>query len=280
VSPGLQRTVEAGKRAWPMLALDESDFLAHVRRHVQDAGGADAAEAYLEQVHAADLYLACACAEGVPGAVDQLDAHVLSKLPALIARLRPSPSFLDDVRQALFERLLVPVPDRRPRIADYSGRGPLVAWVRVAAMRTALNLSRATRRDQARQASEDPAEVIAPGQDPELDYFKARYAGELKAAFEEALGALGAEDRLVLRLAGVEGLTGEAIAEVLRVDRSTIVRRLSRARERLYDETRRLVTERVRMSESEFASVARAVETEIEASLPRMLGPGVSGDSP
>lgn len=256
-----------------MLGLCEADFLAHVRRHMEQAQGDDAREAYLENVHAADLYLACACAESVPGAVDQLDAHVLSRLPALVARLKPSASFLDDVRQSLYERLLVPATSERPRIAEYSGRGPLVAWVRVAAMRTALNLSRTARRDQARTAGTDPADVIAPGRDLEIDYFKVRYASELKTAFEEALGAFGAEDRLVLRLAGVEGLTGEAIAVLLQVDRSTIVRRLSRARERLYSETRRLVTERVRLTESEFASVARAVKTEIEASLPRMLEP-------
>jgi RNA polymerase sigma-70 factor, ECF subfamily len=52
-------------------------------------------------------------------------------------------------------------------------------------------------------------------------------------AVERALMDLKREDREVLLLVGVEGLSHAAVAEVLRVDQVTVRKRVSRARARL-----------------------------------------------
>lgn len=264
-----ERAFERGRAAWPKLALSREAFARHLATHAP----ADEGErvAFYDAVHAADLFLACACLERVPGAVEQLDATVLARLPALLASLREGTDFVDDVRQVLAERLLTSKDGEAPKLADYSGRAPLVAWVRVAATRTALNL----RRGKANQATDLEStlveEIAAPGLDPEIDYFKLHYAVELKRALGEALAQLPAEQRLALRLVYLEGRSGHEIAAALGVDRSTIVRWLSRARADLFDATKKAMSGRLRISTEEFEGVARLVESRIEQSLARLL---------
>ena len=68
-------------------------------------------------------------------------------LPAVdgyVGRLGLADAVVDDVRQELRIRLLV---GEDPRIGQYSGRGPLAAWVRMAAIRTSAR--RKTTRYQA-----------------------------------------------------------------------------------------------------------------------------------
>jgi hypothetical protein len=52
----------------------------------------------------------------------------------------------DELRQNVRERLFLGTPDAPPRIASYSGEGDLRHWVRVVAMRAALNLTRGPER--------------------------------------------------------------------------------------------------------------------------------------
>ena len=58
-----------------------------------------------------------------------------------LTRLGREPMFVDEVRQVLRTKLLVG-DGAPPKIADYSGRGPLDGWVRAAAVRAAIDLKR------------------------------------------------------------------------------------------------------------------------------------------
>src|SRR5215475_13883246 len=123
----------AAAAAWPDVALGPEAFARHLARHA----GADP-EGYLAAVHAEDLYLACACSAHDAAAIRALEARHLARVPAALARLRATPDRADEVAQRLRERFLVGAR----AIADYSGRGPLAAWVRVAAVRTLLSMLR------------------------------------------------------------------------------------------------------------------------------------------
>ena len=57
----------------------------------------------------------------------------------------------------------------------------------------------------------------------------------------------------------------------LNVDRSTIMRRLARARERLFEGTRDAMMSKLRLSTEEFASVARDVQSGIDLTLSRLF---------
>ena len=55
-----------------------------------------------------------------------------------MARIDSSSQFVDEVKQGLRERLLVGPP---PRIAEYSGSGPLGGWLRVVSVRLAITFN-------------------------------------------------------------------------------------------------------------------------------------------
>src|SRR5262245_30258296 len=116
----LAAIVEAGRAAWPRLPVDPAALARHLGARLADE---DDPAALLPKIHAADLHLAFACATGSGAAVAAFDATILRDLPAMLGRLRPTATFIDDVRAQLSEKLFVAAPGSTPKIADYSGRG-------------------------------------------------------------------------------------------------------------------------------------------------------------
>ncbi len=66
-------------------------------------------------------------------------------------------------------------------------------------------------------------------------------------------------------------MRGDDLARLLDVDRSTVTRRLARARERLFELTRAAMMMKLRLSAQEFDSVARDVQSGIELTLSRVF---------
>lgn len=248
---------QIGRNAWPGLALPREAFDQAVLDHARKAGSPLPVVA---PEHAADFYLALACAEGVSGAVEALQRTVLANVPAYVGSRAPA----DDVEQLVAMRLLLREGEAAPRIAEYSGKGALGAWVRVVATRIALNLRR----------KKDPREdvtLLPLGTAPEVDFSRFRYRDQFKVAFESALGQLTPEERLLLRLHSVERMRGEDIARLLDVDRSTVARRLARARERLFELTKTELMAKLRLSAQEFESLARDIQSGIDLTLSRVF---------
>ncbi len=254
----------AGAARWPSIGLPLEAFARRLSLHVPGTN-AD----FLEGLHAADFFLASACAEGVPGAAELLAKEHFGLIPTFITRVsfahdREKP---EDVVRSVEAQLLVADGSRPARIAEYSGKGALGGWLRVVAVRIALNANR--KRDPA--TSSDVPDLDA-GFDVELAYFKERYRAAFKVALEEAFARLEDDDRLVLRLHSV-GTRGEEIARVTGVDRSTVMRRLARARQELFAATKRTLMQDLKVTPDEFESIARAVVGDLDLSLSRLLPP-------
>src|SRR4051812_3535688 len=75
----LRAMIELGRAAWPALRLDPEVFAGYVGEHIPREPDVDVA-GVLREIRAADLYLACACAHCVPGAVRAADEAYLSSL--------------------------------------------------------------------------------------------------------------------------------------------------------------------------------------------------------
>src|SRR5262249_14675306 len=152
----------------------------------------------------------------------------------------------DEVKQALRANLLVGAAGSAPKIATYSGQGPLLAWLRIVAARVAGRMRR-KRTDLPVFDGDSPMLVQSPAADPELAYLKARHRGELEEAFRTTLAALDARERTILRFHFIDGMNAEAIAAVYKVSKRTAERWLAQTRERILGETRRLLAERLDM---------------------------------
>src|SRR5262249_40317202 len=77
----LERARGAAREAWPALGVPDDRFAA---RLVQLIGGEPAPLEVLERLHAADLYLSVACADGDPEALAALERDYLPDLRATL----------------------------------------------------------------------------------------------------------------------------------------------------------------------------------------------------
>ncbi|HXJ21687.1 MAG TPA: sigma-70 family RNA polymerase sigma factor [Polyangia bacterium] len=260
----LTELVGRARRAFPELAFDAARFVAALGRAAGDDLGAGLAELHVE-----DFALAVACADGVPGALERCDRQCGAAIAAAVARIDSAEDFRDEVRQILWHRVFVGTPNQPPRIASYSGRGPLAAWVAVAAQRVAIDL----RRSALRAAPVDPeADDLLPASvHPEADYLRGRYRPEFEAAVRAALAGLPDRDRLLLRLTIVSGMSHEQVGAIYGVNQSTVSRWIARARAEVLAATERDVCARLNLPHSEFLSLAGLFLTDLDLSLSRVL---------
>ncbi|MCU1283197.1 MAG: putative DNA-binding regulatory protein, partial [bacterium] len=256
--PELAALVGRARRAWPDLPLDDARFAAYL------AARSDGDE----PLHVEDLYLACACVDRLPRALAAFDEHHLSAVARSLSRVDRSPAFADEVRQRLRERLLVGSDGEPPRLASYSGRGPLATWVKVAAIRLALNL----RRDERADASLDGGDEPMIADDAEMLLLRRRFRSDFSAAFAAAVATLTVEQRQLLRLHFLDALSLGEIGALHGVDKSTVSRRLLGARGALLHETERWLRARLNLAEHEVASMIRLIRSQLgDVSVARLL---------
>jgi RNA polymerase sigma-70 factor, ECF subfamily len=241
-------------------------FTAHVRVHVRDLGSGPAEG----ERRGAELYLAIACALGDPAALAIFDEAYLAPLARTLRFMRPTASFVDEARQLVREQLFVSDPEGSGKIATYSGRGALANWVGVVAQRIALGLARS------RGAAAVAPEAPPPAPDPEAEYLRKRYLPEFREAITEALRGLSDRQRVLLRLNLVRGVSMDAIAVMYGVDQSTISRWLAQARRTLQDEVERSLARRLRLEPRELLSLLRALRSDLDLSVSRVLEESVS----
>jgi RNA polymerase sigma-70 factor (ECF subfamily) len=260
----LRAIVARAAGAWPGVTVDPARLVEAIGRAVGDDVEAALADVYVE-----DLALALACAAGAPNALAHCDRLCAGAITAAVARVDRSPDLRDEVRQILWQRIFVGTAGQSPRIHSYAGRGPLAAWVAVAAQRVALDL----RRSEARAAGGDPMadQVLPANEHPEVDYLRTRYKAEFEAAVREALAGLPDRDRLLLKLTIVSGLSHEQLANIYRVNQSTITRWIARARAQVLETTEREICARLRMPPGEFRSLAGLLVSRLDLSISRVL---------
>ena len=253
--------------AWPGVMVSPDLFVAHVRRVT--ASDADP-EAALAKLHAEDLYLACALTHGDTRALASFEERFLPEVAGYVAQIDRNPSFVDDVRQNLREKLFVAEVGASPKIAEYTGRGPLGAWLRISSVRIALNLRRRAKHN-VEPVVEGGPQLRSPAADPELDYLKSRYRREFRDAFQATIASLTGDERTVLRMHYLDGLTIDQIGAAYRVHRSTVARWLSLSREKIMEETKRLLTERLKVEPSEVDSLIGLVRSQLDVSIYKYL---------
>lgn len=260
----------AARRQHPELLVEAAEFARHLAA-IRARTGVEAAQL---ATHAGDLYLACACTIGDPAALARFEAQCLPAARAAIGRIDGQPQFVAEVAQDLRERLLVRDDSGGPpRIARYDGRGPLLSWVRTAAVRLALDRLREQQRSVEQPADEEALCAAVDDQAPEEGLIRRHYREHFHKAFAAALLALSARERTILRLQLLDGLTEEQIGIMYGAHRVTIARWLGRARRQLLDETRRQLAEMLGLGPGQLESVTGLVPSRLDLSLSRLLRP-------
>jgi RNA polymerase sigma-70 factor (ECF subfamily) len=250
--------------AWPGVRVAVEDFAAFVgARAATDLAPLPA----LAQLQADDLYLACGCARGQADAIAAFDGQLLTRVPMYIASLRQPEAVIDEVRQLLRHKLFVGDDGSSGKITSYSGRGALDSWLRVSAMRAALNWLAAQKDHAPLDEAEGVSELLAPGDDPELDWIKARYRATFGQALKQSFQRLSQRDRNILRFQFLDRVTPARIGNVYGVHRTTVMRWLAEAQEQLFTHTHQILCDELRVSAQDCDSLLSLVRSRMDITL-------------
>lgn len=259
------RLFEAARAQWPGIELAPEAFARRFDALLADVEDPDSAA--LERA-TADLYLTFACLEQIPNAFVELERKVLFKVPGWVRRIVLSTARANEVRQEVAKRLLTAEGSNAPRLALYAGKGSLEGWVRVAAVRVAHNIRDAQHSVNGVPLTEIPTTREA---DPELVAVRKVYAKEFAGALRTTLDTLSRDERNVLRLHYLDGLSIDEVGAAYRVSRATAARMLLRAREAVASKMHELLASEIGAAAPEPASVLALIRDELEESLAERL---------
>lgn len=262
---------ETSRAQWPGVALPAGPFVTYLAERLPEASPNSPIEPLLEQLSLAELYLACACVRGIVPAIELFERNYLAKLPGLLRGPKQPDAMIDDVCQLARVKLLVSTPEGGPRLAEYTGRGSLLSWVRVTAVRIAIKLQAVEKPAPDEDSDTVFAALPAPGVDAELDLIKRRYHTDFRQSVREAFTVLSADERHLLRLYFVDQLSMYELAALFRVNQSTVSRWLKTARQTVYEETQRRLQARLGLSARDFKSFLAVLDSQLELDISQML---------
>jgi RNA polymerase sigma-70 factor, ECF subfamily len=216
---------------------------------------------------APDLFLAVAVGQRDEAALKIFDV-MLTNLAGAVRRVEPDDAFVSEVMQVLRIKLLVDDGRAAGGITSYRARAPLDKWLRAVAINTALRL-RSSRRPHGGNSS--TGKLVAKLDSAEVKLLRSLHQRDFEAAFSTALRRLSAQERSVLRLRHIDGLTLEEVAAYLKIDRSTAVRRLAVMRERLTADVRERLATTLKLAQGEIDSLVRAMGSDFRISVGRLL---------
>lgn len=262
----LQDAWQKADDAWSIDPVPAQTFATFLGARLPAEDGAAIARIAVE-----DLLLACACVQQIPRADALLRERHLADIRRGLGR-QPDTGTVDELVHEVLRHLLVAEIDRAPRLAEYSGRGPLGRWISVVARRVALDRIRGSERGPERRSLDDGGIAAAYG-DPELAAMKQGPRDAFRVALEAAAAALRPRERNMLRYAFVHRLGVDEIAGIYRVSSSTARRQLTAIREGLVASVRERMRELLRLDPAELDRELAEMNSAMAVTLSRILRP-------
>jgi RNA polymerase sigma-70 factor (ECF subfamily) len=245
---------EAAQRAVKNLEgtqLAAADFAAELKRRFEASK--------LDALNLDDLLLAWGALEKDPAALKEFDR----RLRACGSRAS------DDVLQQARQRLLVG-DGKKPKLLAYAGQGALVKWLRTVVLSISIDARRKEKPDQ-HEGDEKLAMKASSDVGADVRLMKAHHREEFTRAFGAALKSLTAQQRTVLRMRFVDGVSIEDVGRTFNVHRTTAMRWMEQAFQMLLDQTRAQLSDRLKLRPSELDSLLRAFEPSLAERLSRLL---------
>ncbi len=267
VAHALAEVVARAKKKWPGLSLEPHRYVTQLGKRIAKAESVLAA---LTELRTSDLYVAQAAAEGDAKAVALILEKTRADVQKSLTSMRLDSVSLDEVLQKLHARVFIAEKGAPPRIATFTGTGSLAAWLSAAATRIAIDLKRANS-DTAEELDDRLSAMVAEGNDAELTFLKERYRREFREAFQATFNGLTQDERHLLRMTFLDGLTIDELSPMLGVHRATVARRIAKARDDLSNGTRKKLREKFKLTGSELDSLMRLVTSAFDISLSRVL---------
>src|SRR5262249_32139539 len=139
----VERTLAAAvaetRARWPEVGDRDADFVEAIAPRIE---GEPALADAVARLSLPDVYLVAACLAGGRGGVAACERPVRAEPTRAVARVGTHAPAAEDVVQELLVKLVV---GDHPKLAAFGGHGALHAWLRVAAVRTAISMTRRRR---------------------------------------------------------------------------------------------------------------------------------------
>ena len=221
---------------------------------------------HIESLNAADLGLAVMCDAGDEAAWE----HVVLTYRPLLYRAAAALAGADDMGHELADSLwaelygvghtqssLKPGVERRSLFRYFHGRSKLSTWLRSVLAQRHIDMVRARRRTESLDVDDPQPEE--PGRSSvrhtttvdATDPDHARYTRMFQQAFQDALKALNARDRLRLSCYYVQSLTLAETGRLLKEHEATVSRKLAHARKQIRREVEQSMKDRHRLTPNE-----------------------------
>jgi RNA polymerase sigma-70 factor (ECF subfamily) len=251
---------------YPGVVVEHAAYAAAIAARVE--GEDDIADA-AARLALPDIYLVTAALAGQRTAVTTFEKLVRDETTRAVTRLGKNAPAAEDVVQELLFKLLVPQNDQAAKLAAFGGHGALHAWLRVAAVRAAISL---TRRKQENLVDDEALAAVADDTDDQaLAFLKTSYREQFKRAFEATLAEMPRRARTLLRLQIIDHLTLEEIGAFYQVSRATAARWLADARQTLVSGTQQRLVASLSISSMELSELMKLVASTLYSTLPRLL---------
>ncbi|MFT3836467.1 MAG: sigma-70 family RNA polymerase sigma factor [Myxococcaceae bacterium] len=253
--------------AHPEWKISAARFLPRLTEAVESAGS-------LEAINAEDLLLAFAALAKVPTALAEVDRRIARISAAVAAKFREGDQFGEELLQKLRVKILVGSERTGPALGQYQGEGALVAWFKVVASSTAVDLRRSRRperTDQGNQKEERLERFAAAALPADEALAHGRHKQAITAALKESLELIDDESRVLLRLRFVDGLSVEDAAQTLGVHRTTALRRIEKIQQDLLSNVREILKRRLRLASRDLDSLLRSFRPSLNERLSRLI---------
>jgi len=269
LEPLLRRACETAIARWPDVALSAEEYVRHLARKLQGIRRGETVEQTLRRAHHDQLYLACACVEEVPEAVKLFEQEFMAKLPGLLTSLPYD--LVQDTCQKLREFLLIRPAGGSPGIDGYGGRGTLMNWLRVSAVRDTVRRSGLKHMLPMDAVPALVEKLPAPGTSPELELIRRDMQEAFEPCLRAALATLADDEYVLLRLHFEGGLSTVAIAAFYGVAQPTISRHLQSVRQKMLEATGRCLKERLKLTSGELESYLAAMGSQLDISMSKIF---------
>lgn len=253
------------------LGISEEEFAGILqeicRRYLGPNATAQEQARFCRSLQLEDLALARGCAKGNERAWERFMARYKTGLNeaalAIVKEQSRARELADSLYAELFGTRQTADGERVSKFASYTGRGSLEGWLRTLLAQEYVNQLRRERRLMAFDEQTGGGAAVSP-------YAPHATDPRMANAIEEALGALGAEERLLLASYYLDGRTLAEIGGMIGAHESTVSRRLNKITRGLRKRTLRALRQRgmsERQAQEAMASELRDLDVDVRSRL-------------
>lgn len=263
----LRQLIDQLQSIWPDINLSPEIFLAFIAERVREP---ITPEAFFSSMKFTDLYWACGCVQGDKTSISIYQEQIFPHLEKNLLAFELSSKIIEDIKQHLFQKLFIGDNQNKPKICYYLGEGDFLTWLRVVAIRHAIDLFRKGQKE-APLYEWAFSQLADEEDDPEMLFLKQKYHLEFQDAFKRAIVSLSSKERNLLRYQLIDELTWDQMASLYHVHRATIARWLHNIRSKLFNLTRQNLLSQLDLPAEEFESIIRLIQSQMHITITRLL---------